>query len=594
MIVKFRELTFQNILSFGATPTTINFENGVNLISGKNGSGKSAILDALSFCLFGQPYRKIKIKELINRRNKRNLKVTCDFVVDDKDQYTITRCMYPDNIEILKNGGELELLSSKRLNQDEIDNIVGINYQMFKQVISLAVNYNKPFLSLSLHEKREIIEQIFNIVVFGQMLKMLKKSNVEIKTKNEINNRSIALVEQHLRSLRKRVVELTEAQNNFQDNKEKDLQSNDDRIRQFLSEKIQIDEELENLSSAMDATNFNEDVLKESKKRRDEVIKRINEHEYAIKNATKMQGSLNDNTVCPYCKSEITPEHKEIELKKIKEEFLRRNQSIKELKVERRTLEQEISRHETWLKEINDYSFKRDGLQSKLEMIDRELSLAEGRRNEIIEREIDFNLNRVTEEFEEKKEEYKVLWNDTKSTEKSLKNNDIVQSILSESGIKAYFFKKLIPILNSKINEYIKLFELPVILQFDEFMNENITNLENLRNQISYYAYSEGEKKRIDMSILLSFINITKTISNWNCNLLMIDELLDSAIDEGGLEKMVGSLKNMAYDSHELCIYIISHRLQQDYNSQFKNCLNIHKNGNNFSEIEPTKEVTNG
>jgi len=593
MVVKFKKLTFQNLLSFGAFPTTIDFEYGVNLISGKNGSGKSAILDALSYCLFGQPYRKIKIKELINRRNKKNLKITCEFVIDGKDHYLLTRCMNPDKIEIIKNGEELELLSSKRLNQEEIDKIVGINYQMFKQVISLAVNYNKPFLSLGLWEKREIIEQIFNIVVFGQMLKFLKKKNVEIKTKNEVNDRSITLLEQHLKSLRRRVQELTEAQNNFQTNKEKDLRSNDDRIRQFLTEKITIDDELESIASLIDSTDFDEETLKSLKKRREEVVRTLNENEYDIKSSNEMIESLKRHTVCPWCKTKITPQHKEKEIQRLSQEIEEKNSKVRNLKSERKQVEKEISRQETWLKELNDFQFKRDSFQEKITMIDRELTVSEERRNEILNREIDFNLESVTKEFEDKKEEYKVLWSETKKIKKSLKNNDIVQSILSESGIKAYFFKKLIPILNSKINEYIKLFELPVIIQFDEFMNERITNLENLRNEISYYSYSEGEKKRIDMSILLSFISITKTISNWNCNLLIIDELLDSAIDENGLEKLVSSLKNMAYESKDLSIYIISHRLQQDYNSQFKNCLNIQKNSNNFSEIISTKEVNN-
>ena len=114
-------------------------------------------------------------------------------------------------------------------------------------------------------------------------------------------------------------------------------------------------------------------------------------------------------------------------------------------------------------------------------------------------------------------------------------------------------------------------------------MNEKITNYENMNGDISYYSYSEGEKKRIDMSILLSFISITKTISNWNCNLLLIDELLDSAIDEGGLDKLVSSLKNMTYETN-LCVYIISHRLQQDYSSRFNTCLQIEKI-DSFSKI---------
>lgn len=594
MVIKFNSLTFKNILSFGAKPTKISFERGVNLISGKNGSGKSAILDALSFCLFGQPYRKIKIKELINRKNRKNLEVTCEFIVDEKDKFTITRTMNPDSIEILKNDEELELLSSKRLNQEEIDKIIGINYQMFKQVISLALNYNKPFLSLQLWEKREIIEQIFNIVVFGQMLKYLKKNNVEIKTKNEVNDRTIKFLEEHLKSLRKRVSEMTEANNNFQFNKEKDLKNIDEKIKQYLNEKIKIDEEIENITTLIDATNFDEERLKILKIEKDKLIKNINENEFSIKSSIEMLNILNENTICPLCKTEITTDHKEKEVKRLSEDISEKNKILKELKLQRVDIEKEISRQENWQHEINDHKNKKDSFQEKLIMIEREITSSEERRNEVLNREVDFNLESLIKEFEEKKVEYKVLWNETKIIKKTLKNNDIIQSILSESGIKAYFFKKLIPILNSKVNEYIKIFEIPIIIHFDELMNEKITNLENLKSEISYWAYSEGEKKRIDMSILLSFISITKIISNWNCNLLIIDELLDSAVDEGGLDKMVGSLKNMTYDLKELSIYIISHRLQQDYNTNFKNCLNIQKNINGFSEIIPIKEALDG
>ena len=591
MVVKFKTLIFQNILSFGSKPVVINFEHGVNLISGKNGSGKSSILDALSFCLFGQPYRKIKIKELVNRRNRKNLSVSCEFIVDEKDTFKITRTMNPDDIEILKNGEEIDLLSSKRLNQEEIDKIVGINYQMFKQVISLAVNYNRPFLSLGLCEKREIIEQIFNIVVFGQMLKYLKKNNVEIKTKNEINERTTKILEENLKSLRRRVSEITEAQNNFQSNKDKDLTDIDNRIKQYMAEKIKIDEEIETMTSNIDSSEYDEERIKELKKERDKVIKSINENEFANKNSIEQIELLDKNTVCPSCGNNITAEHKDMEIKKLSGENRERSNNVKELKSKRIEIEKEIHQQEKCLQERNENNNKKESLQERLNIIDREITGAEERRNEILNREIDFNLDILVKEFEEKKNEYKVIWSDSKSIKKKLKNNDIIQSILSESGIKAYFFKKLIPILNCKINEYIKLFELPVIIQFDELMNEKITNLENLRGEISYYAYSEGEKKRIDMSILLSFISITKIISNWNCNLLMIDELLDSAIDEGGLEKLVGSLKNMTYDSKDLCIYIISHRLQQEYSTHFKNSITIQKNPNSFSEVIFSKEA---
>jgi len=594
MVVKFKRLTFQNILSFGASPTTIDFKHGVNLISGKNGSGKSALLDALSFCLYGKPYRSIKIKELLNRRNKRNLKVTCEFMVDNNDEFVVTRTLTPDKLEILKNGEELELLSSKRLNQEELDKIVGIDHTMFRQVISLAVNYNRPFLSLGLWEKREIIEQIFNIVVFGQMLKVLKKKNVDIRTKAEVNDRSVALLEQHLKSLRKRVLELTDAQNNFQSNKANDLSAIDDRIKAYLNDKIDIEAKISDISKQITLNEFEEATLKELKASRDKIIRYQNGKEYNIKSSTKTIKSLESHTVCPLCQTEITPEHKESEIDRLAGEIEKDKSIIDDLQIDRKEAEDKIREQEDALKELNTLQFSSKSLKDKLEMIDRELAVAEERRNEILNREIEFNLGSVQEEFEERKDEYKLLWKETEGIKKTLKNNDVIQGILSESGIKAYFFKKLIPILNSKINEYIKLFELPAIIQFDEFMNEKITNLDNLKNDISYYSYSEGEKKRIDMSILLSFISITKTISNWNCNLLIIDELLDSAIDENGLEKLVGSLKTMAYDNKDLCVYIISHRLQQDYSSQFSSCLQVQKNGNSFSEINQMKEVMDG
>jgi DNA repair exonuclease SbcCD ATPase subunit len=554
-------------------------------------SHNSVLLDALSFCLYGKPYRKIKIEELTNRKNKSNLLVTCNFTVDSKDTYTIIRGLEPNIISIKKNDEELELLSSKRLNQDEIDKIIGINHQLFRQVISLAVNYNKPFLTLSAMEKRDIVEQIFNIKVFGQMLKIVKKNSVEIKTKNDLNDRSLSLLEQHIKSLRRRVAELTEAKSNFQQNKENDLKSIDERIKSYINESINIDEEIKKIDCILQNNQYNQETLQLLKKKKDQLVKSINEKEYFVKTSNEMIELLKTNDICPWCKSDITNEHKETEITRVGAEIEQATNLTTNLKIEKIEVDNNINFQEKAYHEFNENTNHLKGLKSKLELIKNELSVAEERRNEILNREIDFNLDKVNTEFNEKTEEYKLLWKDQKNLQKNLKVNDVVQNILSESGIKAYFFKKLVPILNTKINEYIKIFEIPIVLQFDALMNEKISNLENIRNEISYYSYSEGEKKRIDMAILLSFISITKIISNWNCNLLIIDELLDGAIDENGLEKLVTSLKNMTYESKDLAIYVISHRLQQDYSSQFKNCLYVSKNNNGFSEITYEREI---
>ena len=194
-------------------------------------------------------------------------------------------------------------------------------------------------------------------------------------------------------------------------------------------------------------------------------------------------------------------------------------------------------------------------------------------------------MDSISNEFKNKKIEYKKVLDEINDNTKKLKLNVKVCELLSESGIKSYFFKKLIPILNAQINQYLKLFELPVILKFDELMDEKIYNTDNINETVNYFSYSEGEKKRIDLAILFSFINITKMLSNWNCNLLIIDELLDGAIDDQGMEKLLTGLNNMISDSIGLCVYIISHKLHQDYNSYFKKCMTLQKNINNFSEI---------
>lgn len=157
-----------------------------------------------------------------------------------------------------------------------------------------------------------------------------------------------------------------------------------------------------------------------------------------------------------------------------------------------------------------------------------------------------------------------------------------MSEILSDNGIKSFLFKILTPVLNLKVNKYVQFFDLPVRIEFDEYMTEKISNVDNLNKDISYYSYSEGEKKRIDIAILLAFIDITKIICNWRSNIIIFDELLDSAVDYNGLDKMIDCLKQIT-ESDNLCAYVISHRLQES--TGFTARYEIEKNPNGFSNI---------
>ncbi len=218
MFVDFGRLMWRNFLNYGNKPTKIRLEKGIHLLSGKNGDGKSTLIDAMCFCLFGVPYRKVKIKELVNRINKKKLYTEIEFRVNKKS-YRIERTLNPDSVKIWEDSVELDLLSSKRLVQDDIDKIIGINHKMFRQIISLSISYNKPFLIMMLSEKRDIIESIFNIKIFGEMLKILKKENTGTKIKVDINKKSLDLLKENIKGMLKQQRDMKITIRDFEKNK---------------------------------------------------------------------------------------------------------------------------------------------------------------------------------------------------------------------------------------------------------------------------------------------------------------------------------------------------------------------------------------
>ncbi|MFA5484954.1 MAG: AAA family ATPase [Candidatus Pacearchaeota archaeon] len=585
MLIEFQTLKFKNILSFGNKETIINFNRGLNLVTGVNGSGKSsAILDTLSFCLYGRPYRKININEIVNRKNKKGLQTSCVFKCDN-DKYEIIRNLNPNTLKVLKNDEELQLLSSKRLNQSEIDKIIGLEYKLFKQIISLSINHNRPFLAEPIDKKRDIIEQIFNIKIFGEMLKYVKKENSDIKVDIEIRNKSLNILKETIKGLRKRISELNNAKDNFLNNKKIDLENIDNNLTKLKSDIKKLEDTITNIKKEIEIINNNVSDIDDLKEKREFVIGKINECEYKISNSNKTIKSLNKHTICPICNTNISKEHKNDELIRLDTLIEQLNDKIKEYKQIRMELEDKITKYEDLINDINVHNNNIIRYNDRIKLYNSNIDDLMIRKKEIKDRKLNIDIKSIIRESEDKINEYKILHKELKELNERMKNNDIVIAILSENGIKSYLFKKLIPILNKNINDYITLFELPINIQFNELMEEKIRTISSSDGELSYYSFSEGEKKRIDMAILLSFIKITKTLTNWNCNLLIIDELLDSAIDENGLEKLIKSLKNMTHESN-ICIYIISHRLQQqDYFSQFKNIIHVEKNSNDFSNI---------
>ena len=561
MFVEFKKLSFCNIMSYGASGAEIDFQAGLNTIKAANGSGKSSILDALTFVLFGKPYRDIKLSELVNTSNGKGLEVTCEFRIGT-DTYMIRRGLKPAVFEIYKNGKEMDMLSTKKLNQDEIDKLLGINLRLFKNIVAVAVTNNKPFLSLPIGDKRALIENIFNIDVLGSMCKDVKKrktvNNTELDLKTTERRgvvNSIEDNESYIENMRRYIASFNEV-------KDANLKTIRENIDKYQKE---IDKRTKNLAIA-------ESKIKELTEEMGAVPDRsvgeslnleIGKAQSVIDNINNTLSKLKKSRLCPVCNSPLDEGH----ARKHIEGMLAEKKAM-----EKETLPGLMERYRAYSDTVKAYQEKQSFIQTirdkaRTEEITRstlETELNKAKQN--LEKEsgkacpasVDSyveKLNALRAQSEELNKDIDVL------TEKILIDTQLIK-ILGDDGIKSYFFKKLIKILNKSVNEYLNKFELKnTTIEFDETMAETMTT--NLVPR-TYSSYSSGERTRIDMSILLAFFDISRQISNWSCNLLFIDELLDQNIDQSGIEQFVSTLYNLIQlNKKKLGIYIISHKLNE-------------------------------
>lgn len=561
MFVEFKKLSFCNIMSYGASGAEIDFQAGLNTIKAANGSGKSSILDALTFVLFGKPYRDIKLSELVNTSNGKGLEVTCEFKIGT-DTYMIRRGLKPAVFEIYKNGKEMDMLSTKKLNQDEIDKLLGINLRLFKNIVAVAVTNNRPFLSLPIGDKRALIENIFNIDVLGSMCKDVKKrktvNNTELDLKTTERRgvvNSIEDNESYIENMRRYIASFNEVK----DANLKTIRENIDKYRK------EIDRRTKNLAIA-------ESKIKELTEEIGAVPDRsvgeslnleIGKAQSVIDNINNTLSRLKKSRLCPVCNSPLDEGH----ARKHIEGMLAEKKAM-----EKETLPGLMERYRAYSDTVKTYQEKQSFIQTirdkaRTEEITRttlETELNKAKQNlekesgKVCPASVDSyveKLNALRAQSEELNKDIDVL------TEKILIDTQLIK-ILGDDGIKSYFFKKLIKVLNKSVNEYLAKFELKnTTIEFDETMAETMTT--NLVPR-TYSSYSSGERTRIDMSILLAFFDISRQISNWSCNLLFIDELLDQNIDQSGIEQFVSTLYNLIQlNKKKLGIYIISHKLNE-------------------------------
>ena len=568
MKIVFKKLRYKNILSTGNTFTEIQLDRrSTTLISGTNGSGKSTVLDAIVFALYGKAFRKINKNQLINSINSRELLVEIEFQIA-QNHYMVRRGIKPNVFEIFLNGQLINQDAAARDYQSYLEqNILKLNYKSFGQIVVLGSATYVPFMELPAHTRREIIEDLLDIQVFSTM-------NTLLKEKVSMNKEHIS-ENSYQRDLTESKIESAEAHNASirqirQDEVDKIKERMGEHISKIEAEKAEIESSQENIEEKLKTITDKADI----KSKLDKAKNLHSEINTNLRNYMKELAFYHDNDNCPTCKQGIEHDFKQEKIetgdKKVAElekgiadlsdkmqEYESRLNDISTVEDEIAQLNVKISEHRATIKisknALVSYKTELDKAEEEVEAVDQTA------------------LNKLKLAMATLNEDQSNLF-DTKEV------LSVVSTILRDGGIKSKIIAQYIPVMNKLINKYLTAFDLFVDFQLDENFNEQIKS--RFRDAFSYASFSEGEKLRITLSIMLAWRTVAKLRNSVSTNLLILDETLDGALDGVGIDNLIDTLHNLNADDN---IFVISHRGDQ-FGEKFHSHIRFQK-VKNFSEM---------
>jgi len=568
MKIHFKKIRYKNLLSSGNAFTEILLDKSkTTLISGSNGSGKSTLLDAITFALYGKPFRKINKPQLINSINTKNLVVEIEFSIGTGN-YVVKRGLKPSFFEIYLNGKLVDQEAAVRDYQSYLEqNILKLNYKSFTQIVILGSATYVPFMELPAHSRREIIEDLLDIQVFSTM-------NTLLKDKVSTNKESITENSYQKDLVETRIDSAKEHNESIRQMKEKEV----DKIKEKMKEHL---DSIEVEKAAIEA--IDEEITKLTETISDKAsIKSKNEKANALLQQMQMNiNSINkelsfykDHDDCPTCKQGIAHDFKENVVSE-------KGQKVEELENGMKDLAEKVKEYSARINEISDVE---DQIRTKsLEGSDHRANIKMA-KNALIQYKNE--LTSAEEEVEAvdntKLNEYYSQLRNIEARQTELFNEkeviSVVSAMLKDGGIKAKIIKQYVPVMNKLINKYLTAFDLFVDFQLDENFNEVIKS--RFRDKFSYASFSEGEKLRITLSIMLAWRSVAKLRNSVATNLLILDETLDGALDGTGIEMLIDTLHNMNADDN---IFVISHRGHQ-FGDKFMSHIRFDK-VKNFSQI---------
>tara|TARA_R100001443_G_scaffold28884_1_gene42106 strand:+ start:688 stop:2400 length:1713 start_codon:yes stop_codon:yes gene_type:complete len=570
-MITFKTITWKNFLSTGNHPTTVSLDSdSTTLIIGSNGAGKSTILDALTFSLYGKSFRKINKGQLINTTNEKNCLVDIVFTCNSVE-WRVERGIKPNIFKIYRDGKELDQSASAIDQQKWLEqNVLKMNYKSFTQIVILGSSSFVPFMQLPTNSRREVVEDLLDIKIFSSM-------NEIVKSRTRVVRDEVRTLELKKESLKDKVDMQRDFIKQIEEQSKGDVDRKNNAVTNLMEEisgyvKKNDDLDIETKQVQLQLTEYNN-----ASKRLKEFLAFEGKLTMKIGNCLKDHQFFEKNTVCPTCSQDIEErfrlnrisdiKNKEEELSEGYQKLQDAIQKEQEKESQFKQLSGDLSK---LLNGISNNNSQINGCQRQISRLEQEIQTITSQianRNSEHEKLEEFrtSLQDTFENISEKKEKITYL--------------DFTYNLLKDGGVKSQIIKKYLPIINQQANKYLQMMDFYINFKLDEEFTETIES--PIHEDFSYASFSEGEKMRIDLALLFTWREVARMKNSVNTNLLIMDEVFDSSLDGFGTEEFLKIIRFVIKDAN---IFVISHK--EGLEDKFDNVVKFEKQGN-FSRIEP-------
>jgi len=569
-MIVFESVEWTNFLSTGNAPNKVLLNKSpTTLIIGKNGEGKSTILDALCFSLFGKPFRNINKGQLVNSINGKKCLVTVEFSIGPK-KYKIIRGIKPNVFEIWLNGEMVNQDAAAKDYQKVLEQqILKLNFKTFTQVVILGSASFVPFMQLTSAQRREVIEDILDIRIFSTMNQLLKEKSNETKETIKRIESEITMAKSKVEGQTLLIKTLSDAKSDAIESLLSKVEANNSEI---LRSETTVAETLAQITALQSQTENKSKVdsdIEKAKGFKTKLVSLVEQYEHHAE-------FFNENSVCPSCEQGIPHTHKESIVKELTAKIEFENKRLADMENIQNKLTADLAAINNVLKEITDLNITVSTYNANIAMLNK--------MNKTLQEEIESS-KADTANVDEEKRKLKELAKEalSKINQKTALQEDrnleeVANALLKDTGIKTAIIREYLPIMNKLINKYLTAMDAYIHFELDEGFNEIVKSRH--RDDFTYASFSEGEKMRIDLSILFTWRQIAKMKNSVNTNLLLLDEIFDSSLDTAGTDYFLNLMNQFGENTN---IFVISHKGDQLFD-KFRSVIKFEKR-NDFSVV---------